>query len=425
MIVRPLFRYYFPMQDMPSTTDTCRVCQRPFTVEELSTSNFVRMRDKYAHPLCYAPYVDETNLKILANCRCWSIGDTLTMTPAIRELRRLYPKAEIGVISNFPELFKYNPHVDKNFDRKEVLPSVLKPQFTRIIDLFTGDFQQHWATHSVDFCAKSGLGKSLLPKDMQLELSYSEADRRSLMDTIKIENNDKLILVHPHKTEWDTRNWGASRMPDLVRKLKAAYPSHRILSIGGSRFTEEHSKHMKNYVDLPEAENLYGRLSLLETAALMDLPQTKLLVTPDTGTLHLAATRPELPIVGIFTLIKSHFRAPYRRGSPNYKFYPVEINECSCTYDGKAFIEYTDLSTCPKGNFLITTLQSELSPEEKLVGLKQRFPETAWKPEELEEQIAAETQKYRSGDLRCFPEVQKVFDACKQALDDKRSWKLW
>ena len=413
------------MVDLPTSTAICQICRQPFTADDIASDNTVTVRSRQFHPMCYAPYVDESNLKLLVNCRCWSLGDTLTMTPAIRELRRLYPKAEIAVISNFPEIFKHSPYVNKNFDRKQVLPSDIKKEFTRTVDLFTGDFQHHWASHSVDFSAKSGLSKSLLPQDMQLELNYVGADRQAMLKIVRPGKKEKIVLLHPHKTEWDTRNWGHSRMPALAEKIKNAYPDHRLISIGGSRFNKDHQRSMKNFVELPGVESLYDKLSLLETAALMDLPQVRLLVTPDTGTLHIGATRPELPIVGIFTLIRSHFRAPVRQGRTGFKFYPVETSGCSCTYDGKPFIEHMDLSTCPKGNFLLTTLASGLEPKEKIVGLSQKFPETIWREEGLEQQIAEETKKYRSGNLRCFPDVQKVFDACKVVLDDRRGWKFW
>jgi hypothetical protein len=39
------------------------------------------------------------------------VGDTISATPAIRELKRRFPRHTLEVYSYYPELFKYNPHV--------------------------------------------------------------------------------------------------------------------------------------------------------------------------------------------------------------------------------------------------------------------------------------------------------------------------
>ena len=326
------------------------------------------------------------------NVRCWCIGDTICTTPTIREIRRTHPNAIIDIITLFPEIFKYNQNVNNIIDRADTAPSSLVDNYIMVLDVFNSENQMQWVTHSVEYSVKSALKKSLCLKDQHLEVNYSKKEKESALNVFKVSEDDKIILAHPHRSAWETRNWGVHNMAPLVKKIKEAYPNYRIISVGGSRADENKFNSMKNKIYLEDVEDYYGKFSLLETLAIMDLPQVKLLITPDTGTLHMGATRPELPIVGIFTLIKSEFRIPTRHGVSSYKFSAVETDKCNCTYYAKSLITKFELAVCPKREFLKRTINAPIPIEKKLIGLK-NYNGKAWQAKNLEGQITKEIKK--------------------------------
>lgn len=384
----------------------CLICKQAFNKDEEIADIF----SGAAHVQCFAPYVDEKKLKILVNIRCYAIGDTLAVTPVLRELRRIYSQAVIDVVTVYPDIFKYNTNCNKIYDRNKVEPSSLVDDYAIILDPFDATKQLQCVTHSVEYSSKSALEKSLKVSDWWLEVAYSREDKTKAKKIANISNTDNIILIHPHRTEWDTRSWGTELMAPLVEKLKAGYPQHRIISIGGKRQDTPYT--LNNYVEISGVENLYGKLSLLETIALMDLPQIKLLVTPDTGTLHLGATAQELPIVGIFTLINPEYRTPVRKGVMGYKFKGVSIPGCNCTYDAKNLIFENKLKKCPKKTFLENLYSADIPTEHKLVGLKNFDSSVPWEEKLVKRQVAKELARFQDNYLPCFPTVDDVFKAC-------------
>jgi ADP-heptose:LPS heptosyltransferase len=400
--------------------DQCPICKKKFLKDDKTLNEPVSKSDDLGlvHNACYFPFHKESNLKVLFQIRCWSIGDTLACTPVIRELRRLYPRIQITVMTFYTDLFKYNPYINQLLDMNQKIPQAIVDQHAFILDGFNSDNKHHFAMHSVEFSSQSAFNKSLIPTEWEYELYYGDDDMESAKQIIQskgITDQDKLILIHPHKTEWETRDWGAHRMPELARRLKAKYPDHKLVSIGGKR-QEAAIREMKNYVQTPVDVELYGELSLLQTAAFLDMPQVKLLVTPDTGTLHLAATRPELPIVGIFTLIKSYFRTPVRSKRFAYKFIGVESESgCNCTYNTRLLTNDTEFQTCPKKTFFDQTLKGNLPVHLKAEGY---FNETGNKGDEkIGKLLRDERDKYSDpGNLPCFPSIERVMTACEKLL---------
>lgn len=394
----------------------CVICQKDFTEKDKPLIvNIPEIGN--THVFCYAPYVPETNLKVLVNIRCWSLGDTIAVTPSIRELKRTHPKASIDVVTFFPELFKYSPHVRNVFDRHSVMPSTLATGYTKILDAFDNTKQRHWATHAVEYSSKATLEKSLPTGDWWTEVNYLPSDLEAAKEISGFTEDDRVILIHPHKTEWETRDWGPTHMAELCRLLKESYPDHKLVSIGGKRSEPGAINHMANHVAIEGAVDLYGKLTILQSLALMDLPQVKLLITPDTGTLHMGGTRKELPIVGIFTLIKPEFRTPVRNGVFGYKFEAVSTNACNCTYDMKSLTANPNISVCPKRTFLQNTLDAPLPTSAKLLGLH-NYDGKTWQEDGLNDKIKAEIEKYRPGHLACFPSVESAFAACTKLLGE-------
>lgn len=402
--------------------DKCPVCSVKFLKDDNTLLKNIIKVPNYGlvHDSCFTPFIKEEELRILYKIRCYSIGDTITVTPALRELRTIYPRAYITVMTFFPELFQYNPCVNALYDLSRPITEDEMNSHHFHVDAFNSDKGHHFAMHSVDFSAASALDRAIFPHHWNYDLFYGTDERTSAKKIITdagidIEN-DKLILVHPHGTEWKTRDWGPHHMPELVRRIKEKLPEHKIVSIGGKRDVKAHE--MKNYVELPEAINLYGKLTLLQTAAFMDMPCCKLLVTPDTGTLHLGASRQELPIVGIFTLIRAHFRTPVRKGKYSYKFIGIEAESgCNCTYQNRQLSNEMRFDTCPKLDFLKHTRTINIPKNFKLEGVRNFFPDTEWNADDLNKQIIDKEREFKYESLPCFPSVDKAMLAVEKAME--------
>ncbi len=408
--------------------DVCKVCHEKIVGEDLKLIQDIMVSDVMGvvHQACFLPYHPEHALAALVTVRCYSIGDTIASTPAIRELRRMYPNMKITVLTFYPELFKYNPHIAGILDLNQPVPAKAVEMHHFRLDAFNSANLHHFAMHSVDFAFQSTFSRSGFPgPDWEYEVMYHQDDYTEMQKIIREAGidpeKDKLILLHPHGTEWKTRDWGPYNMPQLAALLHSKYPEHKIVSIGGKR-GEVPKQELKNYVALPKEVphvELYGKLSLLQSAAFMDLPACKLLVTPDTGTLHLGGSRQELPIVGIFTLIKAYFRTPVRRGRMGYKFIGVEASSgCNCTYDAKLLTHESFFGTCPKKKFLDRTLRRNIPTAIKLEGMKNYAPERKWDEKNLGKEIRKELQEYPDDALPCFPDLTRVFNACVKMLNE-------
>ncbi len=407
-------------------TDRCKFCDQILLENgklKLSTM-YSEDAGGLVHDGCFMPYHKEEEISVLFKVRAYSMGDVITTTPMLRELRRVHPKVKITVMTLYPDLFINNPNVSNIIDMNHQVtePMILSHHFA--LDAFQTDTQKqlsHFSMHSMDFTSVSTLHKSVFPIFWDYEVHYSKEDREKAIDIVKSvgidPEKDKVILINPHKTEWSTRDWGAYRAKDLVDKIRKQYPDFKIVSVGGSR-KEVPEKQHKNYVSLGgEIIDLYERLSILQSIAMMDLPCMKLMISPDTGALHLAACARELPIVGIFTLIKKHFRTPVRQGQYSYKFIGVQAeNPCCCTYDAAVLTNAMSFATCPKREFILKTKRIDMKDETKVIGLKNTMPEFEWDHKQIESQMNERLKVFNPESLPCFPDVDKVFQAVERAL---------
>lgn len=409
-------------------TDRCKFCD-----ELLLEKGKLKLSTMYSedagglvHDGCFMPYHKEEDISVLFKVRAYSMGDVITTTPMLRELKRIHPRVKVTVMTLYPDLFKYNPNVNSIIDmNKQVTePMVLAHHFS--LDAFKTDTEQplmHFSMHSMDFTSISTFHKSVFPIFWDYEVYYSPEDKKKAIEVlgsfgVDIEK-DKVILINPHKTEWETRDWGPFGAQQLVDRIQKEYPEFKIVSVGGSR-KEVPTKQHKNYVKLSgDVIDLYERFSLLESIALMDLPCMKLMITPDTGSLHLAACTKELPIVAVFTLIKKHFRTPVRQQQYSYKFIGVQSEDpCCCTYNAAVLTTAMNFAKCPKREFIVKTQQIKMKNEVKAIGLSNALPEFNWNENDLNNQMNSVLKKYDPEALPCFPAVDRVFAAVERALKE-------
>jgi ADP-heptose:LPS heptosyltransferase len=407
-----------------SRTDTCGVCKELLRNEVGDLEKQVMEENELGlvHADCYFPFHPEEQVKIILYVSCYSMGDTITCTPIIREIRRLYPRAHIDVATWYPDIFKYNPHINQIYDFNQKLPS-LEGIYTFEIKTFKMEAAIHFATHSMDFASLSAFSRQLNQEDWEYEVLVSPIETNSMLEVCKREglnlDSDKLILVNPHKTEWPTRDWGKVHFAETYEWLKNEYPDYKIVSLGGKR-TEVPSQQRDNYIELPGVTDLFGKLTILESIALCRHPASKLMITPDTGALHLAACAPELPIVGIFTVVRARFRTPVRNKILSYKFYGIDADTgCDCTYSARLLTNNVYAGTCPKKTFLEQIMRSNIPRTFKFDGLRNSFPEVNWNPDEgIQKQVLPHLNKFSQPSIPCFPTVDKVKRVIQKAMNE-------
>lgn len=366
-------------------------------------------KDGLCHHECLMILKPELKIAFLVNC--WSIGDNIACTPALREVRRLYPKAEIKVVTMFPDLWKYNPDlngiVQFNYGQDFTIDGF--DIIMNAFDVFSPDRSFHWNTHGAQFSVMCVLRKTLPYSMLEYHVDYTieELDK---MKVIVKENGIDLakpfILVHPYDSEWETRCWGVDRWQSLIDKLIEQYPTHQLIAIGGSRS----GKKMPNYHLYDHIISLYDKMDLLETLALMDHEQCKLIVTFDTAPLHMAGCTEDTPIVGIFSLVHSFYRTPVRNRTLGYKFIAVDSEaKCSCTNDQRIVYEKVNLESCYMRRVLKLCGNYKLRYDQKSVVWSKYFD-----GELSQENLHEKNKQYET--LPCMPSVDRVLEAIKLVL---------
>jgi lipopolysaccharide heptosyltransferase II len=273
---------------------------------------------------------------------CTAIGDTLMGTPALASLRQAYPHAHIVLLVNPPYqgLFASNPDIDElipydgkwrrfvrtalklrrqNFDLVVTLHGN-EPQASPLAYLSgarwrfklpnTSKFRYLLSNNSkvvdwTDFphgihvrmaAAKMAGGRDIEPR-MVLPLA-EDSDRKlakRLQDNWGIGEGD-VVIGFQVAASTRHRLWPADRNAELGRRLLERYPQLHIV-ITGSPGERELAERIAAAIGSPRVAVTAGQIPLTEMPAL--LQRCRVLMTPDTGTMHMAVAV-GTPVVALF-----------------------------------------------------------------------------------------------------------------------------
>jgi heptosyltransferase-2 len=281
--------------------------------------------------------------RILVKGTNW-VGDTIMSFPAVHALRRLFPKADISVLvkSYLAELWEDNPDIDEviPYDfaagagrifgqlqaaqvikQKEIDVGVIFPRsFSSALTLFLGGVPRRigygdkirdclltervdrstdvLSGHRMYYYLKliESLGPCPLPSLPSLSLNEKSQIWADAFLSHHCLTGKLLIGFNPGATYGDAKCWPAERFAALGRRLRQDYGAS-ILVFGSAR-PQENALNAAIAEEIGEGcLNLSGQTSLLELAAL--LHRCRLLVTNDTGTMHVA-TAVGTRVVAIF-----------------------------------------------------------------------------------------------------------------------------
>jgi ADP-heptose:LPS heptosyltransferase len=337
------------MEKLGDIPNKCNHCGKELVTGDKEVEIAV-FQGEYYHKLCYLKVIPEQSIKVLLVVSPRSIGDAISHTPLVKEFKRIYPDTTIDVLTVFPDLFRWNENVNNVIPMQDGSNSNIFKRYDAVYTPFDtkGPYHPyHMLCHSVDFVSYGMFRKFLKPEHKQYEVFYTYQDVNKLdeiTEGIDLER-DNIILIHPHKAYWETRTWDMQNWQNIVDKIKTNFPQHKIISIGGSRDSHLSTSKMENRVELNGCIDLYNKLSLLETLALMDFSRT--LVTLDTGPLHMAGAS-RINIACAFTVVNSLYRLPYRDGIFGKDCFWIDTDCEHNIYNHKFMTESTNITKCPK-----------------------------------------------------------------------------
>ncbi|MBI3398977.1 MAG: glycosyltransferase family 9 protein [Deltaproteobacteria bacterium] len=280
-----------------------------------------------------------------------AIGDTLLSTPAIKAVRERYPDAKIIAHLNRSnmELFENNPHIDgiipyyggyKRFFktirdfRKHKFDLALifhgnEPQATPMAYLSGANFivklpntseynfllsnqgaiiENNGPVHGIEQRLKIAALVGCDSKDKRMVLPIENKDEEAVSDFLKNQGvgDDNILIGFQVGASTVSRVWFADRFIELGRKLVSAYPDLKIIitgSPGEKDYCDEIARGIGGGIIVTA-----GKLSLKQAPALMK--QLKVLVTGDTGVMHIAVAA-GTSVVALYAVADYRITGPY------------------------------------------------------------------------------------------------------------------
>ena len=263
---------------------------------------------------------------------CNGLGDLICATPTIKKLHDSYQR-NITVISQMPELFKNNPHVEKSFKASSVDMTYIQSNYIVHNSFYLvgkkderGVEMKH---NMMDIRQFHAIHLGFMLGEDELECYYRPIEPK------KNFVHEKYAVIHPVNS-WPNRTWSQDNWLKLVDELiKWGYS---VVAVG-----KDSSETGFFNVDKPVHEmndkviNLMNQTSISETWHLIN--DAAVVITMDSGILHLAGTT-ETPIVELGSPINPEFRRPRRKTSKH--IYVRGGCGLHCSSNMKYALEYWD-----------------------------------------------------------------------------------
>lgn len=299
-----------------------------------------------------------------------SIGDIVLTTPVIRGLKTQVDQAKVHYLTkkHFEPILSSNPYLDKiyaldnNFGK--LIKELKNEQYDYIIDLHRNirTARLKISIPSISFTfRKLNILKWLLVNFKINKLPAKHIVDRYLqtVDLFSIENDNKgLDYFIPSGEEIDvlktfgynpgeyivivvggghfTKQIPEEQMVKLINNLHV-----NIVLIGGQVDINKAGRIAGQIIQNKKVINQVGKLSVNQSASV--IRQSRLVLTPDTGMMHIAAAFNK-NIVSVWGNTVPEFGMyPYKPGMESEIF---EVNELSCRPCSKI-----GFKTCPKGHF--------------------------------------------------------------------------
>jgi O-methyltransferase len=224
-----------------------------------------------------------------------ALGDVIMITGIVRALKQHHPQAAIDVATNNFDVFRNSTRIRhaapaSQFDRS---------QYDLVIDLEMA-YELNPRMHTIDaYAAKAGINPATT--DLHTEL-FVQPEHHAFLTQVGLP--EKFVVVHQRQHFGTSRNLPRSFYIELMHKI-ISQTGHAVVQIGNNDDFTFGSIHGQLY-------DLTNQLSLHQTAALIS--RARAFIGIDGGPMHIAATT-NTPIIGLFTSVKSEYRAPRNRNA--------------------------------------------------------------------------------------------------------------
>ena len=244
---------------------------------------------------------------------CNGLGDLLCATPTIKKISEAYGQ-KIVVLSKMPELFKFHPNVEGSYKTTSIDWGYMNSNYIMHNSFYNvGKKNERGVEYKHNVCDirqfhAIHLG-FMLGKD-EMECYFRPITEYNLPLP------EKFVVIHSVQT-WESRTWSAANWMKLTERLNEL--GYSVVSIGKDSSEKGFfnvNKPVFNF-EIEKGLNLMNKTTISDCWNIMNKAQC--VITMDSGMLHLAGTT-DTPIIHLGSSIKPEFRAPYRKGSQEYKY---------------------------------------------------------------------------------------------------------
>ena len=288
------------------------------------------------------------------------LGDNLLITPAIKKIKETFPEASFDIIIGpgavdfaienpwFKEYFVYDKKKSifkligkvrkKRYDlivdfRNSFLPFFLRGKYKLtffIKEFFSDKMFTHESERVLSFL-EPFFGKE---KDIKLHFPLTKVYKEKCEEIFlkhKIKKSDSIVVFCPG-ANFEKKRWDKDKFAQLGKELFKYYDTKII--VVGSKNEIPLCEEVTEKINDKNAINLAGKTNIRELASILSV--SDLLITNDTGTMHLASAV-GCPIVAIFGPGN-----PYRYGPIGVRNYVVhaEIDCFPCKVESKCKIDF-------------------------------------------------------------------------------------
>jgi len=240
------------------------------------------------------------------------MGDQLCSEPAIRYTQKLYPDANIHLVTHFPRLFEHLELPIYKYDQWKGINDSIITMYSCPDDEHSEHKLSHVLFHPTDFASMSMIKRSLPNADKTMKLKLDVEDVSSVLDLINSKNLDKskkMVLIHAGKW-WASKTLPTKWWQEIVDKLSEKY----TVGLIGKTVDDK-----QGFIDLKCPDNgvdFRNITSLGELIALISM--VKVLVTNDSLPIHIGGAFDNW-IVAIPTCKHPDHILPFRNGTQSYK----------------------------------------------------------------------------------------------------------
>ncbi len=238
------------------------------------------------------------------------MGDQLCSEPAIRATIKMYPDANIFIVTHFPRLFEHLDVPVYTYEQWSGINDAILTLHTCPDDSTSEHHLSHVLFHPTDYASISMIKKTIPNLDKTMKLKLDIEDVSNILDITKDKiKTKKLLLVHAGKW-WPSKTLPIEWWQEVVDELSKTY------TIGLIGKTVDDKQGYLPVVCPEDGIDFRDITTLGELIALISL--SKILLTNDSLPLHIAGCFDNW-IVTIPTCKHEDHILPYRNGVQSYK----------------------------------------------------------------------------------------------------------